>query len=816
MSGVEAVFGIAASGAGLLSLGIQLMESAAMLKKIYHAARDAPRIIATLQFSLETMALALRQLEQRRQQRTASDTLLARCIVECELHTAEIQELINKMDERLSKDFKLGGRLYAVFKQRDVKELLDGLEKAKSSLELAYMMYLGEEQRRRDQVHTDMLALHGTLIDGLHAQVSAGNASLAQQLMLLGQSSVSSPQHRSAIIPSAQANTTSTANRVRRKNNKPCFRAALRFPSWLTTRIFHFAVIQAQGGWSIHLRTFNHVPDGSLIFRYCAGGDVKGMKSLFKSGMATPLDAVSRDGGWWTLIEAAADWGHLEVCRYLLNQTTWPDHAERLASSLTSYAYWASTPSTEMYRLFLEEPGFDIDIGNNLWLDCDTEVEFLEIVLQNQFPELESRSFEARVELAGLFTRLDGAAFLRCVGLQAQDPRLASLRDRNGETVLHRILPSSSWLDIGLCVLQNGADPSSVAFSRETGYDPEWQVTPLMNFLGIFPWRSPREPERMLDLIHTWAEMILLAGLDLCEYGARESKIWRDLGVQNSCRHPGDWWEWKVVQLVYGPTPADWSLIVSRDWTFDVYRLQPPPGAYSDDPRLPTKIIWRPTNEEENEGPWILVEGVRRVGKEGDIRDMIPKLSAREADSRHLSELLGGSQDDSSAVMLMQYRASRVADGTRMRSRSQPPGPNPKAVPFFGAWHIWLDYHFCPLDSRFKLGFDVGERSCFGGACSTSPTSSQQTGSWGDFSFLAEISRCQDYAPTFHDTHRSGGSSLRHDFTREFPQGCKNVDLSRLNVPEPLRPFHPRRKFEDQYEDNDEDSSGDESFDESE
>ncbi|KIY03454.1 uncharacterized protein Z520_00145 [Fonsecaea multimorphosa CBS 102226] len=340
MSGVEAVFGLAASGAGLLSLSIQLVECAAKLKRIYHAARDAPRIIARLQLGLETMALALRQLEQRRQQRTASDALLARCIVECELHTAEIQELIDKMEDRLSKDAKIGGRLYAAFKQRDVKELLDGLEKAKSSLELAYMMYLGEEQMRRDQAYTDMLALHGTLINGLQAQVSAGNASLSQQLTLLVQPSIISSKQ-------TNTNTTTTASGpvvariletetngtgqvlsdarvidrasqygqggppsvrdVKRKNNKPRFRATVRLPSFLTNRIFNLAVIQAQGGWSIHLRTFNHVREDSLIFHYSNIGNLEGMKRLIESGRATPLDAVYGRpwglGGWQTLVE---------------------------------------------------------------------------------------------------------------------------------------------------------------------------------------------------------------------------------------------------------------------------------------------------------------------------------------------------------------------------------------------------------------------------------------------------------------------------------------------------------------------------------
>jgi hypothetical protein len=52
MSGVEAIVGLAASGAGLLSLGIQLGESAMKLRKAYGMVTDAPKTVSKLIFSL--------------------------------------------------------------------------------------------------------------------------------------------------------------------------------------------------------------------------------------------------------------------------------------------------------------------------------------------------------------------------------------------------------------------------------------------------------------------------------------------------------------------------------------------------------------------------------------------------------------------------------------------------------------------------------------------------------------------------------------------------------------------------------------------
>jgi hypothetical protein len=56
------VFAAVASGAGLVSLSIQLIDSAQKLKKLFNASKDAPTTVADLCFELETMSLSLRQL----------------------------------------------------------------------------------------------------------------------------------------------------------------------------------------------------------------------------------------------------------------------------------------------------------------------------------------------------------------------------------------------------------------------------------------------------------------------------------------------------------------------------------------------------------------------------------------------------------------------------------------------------------------------------------------------------------------------------------------------------------------------------------
>jgi hypothetical protein len=334
MSGAEAIFGVISGGAGLLSLGIQLGESAVKLKRIFYAAKNAPQTISRHVFSLETMALALQELEQHRRHDAHSGALLERCIMSCRESTFQIQQLVDKMEHYMTAYDRVGGKLYTVYKEREVKELFEDLEKAKSSLELAYMIYLAAEQRRRDQAHSETLALHNTLLSGLQMQVSAGNADISQRLTGLLRSLrvpqqaqlVASDNHTAIIrqptltgeVEIDMGETSSSGDhlkqrgrplpvrQVRRKNNKAHIR--IRLPSRLCSYVWEFAVTSAlaQSRWSIHLYTYNIVPQNSLIFRYCEHGDVAAMQRLIKSGQGSLLDITGDEYDCnWTLLEVS-------------------------------------------------------------------------------------------------------------------------------------------------------------------------------------------------------------------------------------------------------------------------------------------------------------------------------------------------------------------------------------------------------------------------------------------------------------------------------------------------------------------------------
>ena len=92
------IFGAVASGAGLASLAIQLLEISQRLKAFYDASKGAPQAIADLSFDLRTMSLSLRQLESYRRSDVLGDELLERCITTYKGMIGKIESAVSKME----------------------------------------------------------------------------------------------------------------------------------------------------------------------------------------------------------------------------------------------------------------------------------------------------------------------------------------------------------------------------------------------------------------------------------------------------------------------------------------------------------------------------------------------------------------------------------------------------------------------------------------------------------------------------------------------------------------------------------------------
>jgi hypothetical protein len=137
------LFSAVASGAGLISLALQLMETAQKLHSLYHTAKDAPDAVKHLSFELTTMSKHILQLDRLHNPNNSPECsdLLDRCMYTCTRMSQKIKDAVEKIERALQRSIFIG-KVYMVFKETEIRKLLDEMEQAKSSMMLAHLQYI--------------------------------------------------------------------------------------------------------------------------------------------------------------------------------------------------------------------------------------------------------------------------------------------------------------------------------------------------------------------------------------------------------------------------------------------------------------------------------------------------------------------------------------------------------------------------------------------------------------------------------------------------------------------------------------------------
>ncbi len=134
------VFGIATAGVGLAAVALQLGDSALKLKSFCERVRDANGDLSDVSYELQTISLTLQELERHRQRDRHDDALLKRCALVCQEKADKIQTTVHKLEHHIEK-FRVAGKLYATMKRSEVTDMLNDLERAKSSILLVLNTY---------------------------------------------------------------------------------------------------------------------------------------------------------------------------------------------------------------------------------------------------------------------------------------------------------------------------------------------------------------------------------------------------------------------------------------------------------------------------------------------------------------------------------------------------------------------------------------------------------------------------------------------------------------------------------------------------
>jgi hypothetical protein len=304
MSGAEAILGVISAGAGLLSLSIQLGESAVKLKAFCSRINTAPETVEQLVYDLETLGLTLQQLDHHRQDDRDSSALLARCIDRCREHAATIASTIEKMERHLTRNNRIG-KLYIALKDPDIKALFNELQQAESSLQLAvFMYYKAEDVRRTEAQHNELLsqgAAHAGALRKLEDVLQDNNAQVIQRIesMLQLQQGLPMSTKCQYLIP-ATLNSWRQDALVDRKRGESAHRQArmsnpswvlhFRFPTWFSSRVWTIAMRAATSGWDVNIRVFTQRPSAWPLFYHCESGRLDKVQQVLGCKQASIYD----------------------------------------------------------------------------------------------------------------------------------------------------------------------------------------------------------------------------------------------------------------------------------------------------------------------------------------------------------------------------------------------------------------------------------------------------------------------------------------------------------------------------------------------
>jgi hypothetical protein len=260
------VFGVAAGTIGVVSLSIQLAESLQKVKSFYAAVKNAPTQVEELIEEIEIMQDILSDLESGSQSANmASSASMRRCMKVAQRATKSFVAFSGQLQARIKKSRFRGGVKFALSRD-DIKEMLDQLERTKSSLNLAYSLY---QQATFEDRHAALLSAVSS-----SQGVAIGTAQDTVKL----ERSVSQVSRRSCL----------SGNRLFHMTT----------PEWISNTIWQFEMRRSIAGFNVLLRTYGIVRADAPVLIACMNGDVVEMQRLFDNRLASPYDRCPGYGLW--------------------------------------------------------------------------------------------------------------------------------------------------------------------------------------------------------------------------------------------------------------------------------------------------------------------------------------------------------------------------------------------------------------------------------------------------------------------------------------------------------------------------------------
>ncbi|KAA8571835.1 hypothetical protein EYC84_001800 [Monilinia fructicola] len=345
-----AEIGVIASGMGVASLGLQLMDGIRKLKEFWDEVKNAPEDIQYAIGHLETLSSVLSDIHTENPDLPPIPSVTAtKCLNLCQRGVDMLSMTVKDLNGAISKGRRIGGAK-VVLRKDTLEKFRNRLRDAQYMLILARQTYSEALQHEYHKIQIETAQNNARLQQrgfqelgsSITRSVELLNCAVASKEIPSSQVIASDDESHHDTITSVQSRT-----QLRTTKQTKLFQIKLKMPQWFshTNYTLDFSGFQAPSGWTFSFRQYYIVDYDSPAMFFTVHQDLTELQLLLKSKNATPFDKFSHGE---TLLDCAFKYGSYNIVELLLNEGADFDY------SYTGFVYfmlWISPDTHDLQRL---------------------------------------------------------------------------------------------------------------------------------------------------------------------------------------------------------------------------------------------------------------------------------------------------------------------------------------------------------------------------------------------------------------------------------------------------------------------------------
>ncbi|KAM3077073.1 hypothetical protein ACMFMF_004989 [Clarireedia jacksonii] len=299
--------GIIASGMGIASLGLQLLDNVKKLKEFWDSVKEAPDDVRHALTELEILRTIIDAIPKNDADMPAIPAASsAECLKLCYQVLTLLEELLRDMSQRIEKRITRGS-IRVVLKKGTIDKFRDRLRNAQDMLVLCRQTYLDAVQGERHRIQLQyMMKIDEYQRREFPELKAAYTSSMAAKVCVdisnLDSNSNSNSNSNNDLQTTKSATSSNITTVGIARGRKAHLKKKLQMPFWLpyANQTWDFSAYRAPAGWDFTFRQYYVIEGDSPAFKHVADGDVAALQVLFGSKKATPFD---RDSNGYTLLD---------------------------------------------------------------------------------------------------------------------------------------------------------------------------------------------------------------------------------------------------------------------------------------------------------------------------------------------------------------------------------------------------------------------------------------------------------------------------------------------------------------------------------